>query len=117
MPGELSVVYLEPMGGAINRIDQKATAFPHRSAAYSIHILTGWSDADKDEPVLSWSREFYNELKPFSTGGVYVNLLGHDESDRVKNAYGTNFQKLREIKKKWDPGNLFRQNHNITPAN
>jgi len=116
VPGPLSVVYLEPMGGAINRIDQNATAFPHRSAAYSIHILTGWSDANKDEAVISWSREFYNELKPFSTGGVYVNLLGQDEKERVKSAYGTNFQKLREIKRKWDPGNLFRQNHNIKPA-
>ena len=116
LPGSLSVVYLEPMGGAINRIDQNATAFPHRSAAYSIHILAGWSDADKDKSVISWSKDFFHELKPFSTGGVYVNLLGQDEQKRVKNAYGNNYQKLREIKKKWDPDNIFRQNHNIEPS-
>lgn len=116
VPGPLSVVYLEPMGGAINRPEQYATAFPHRSAAYSLHILTGWSDAEKDEPVISWSREFHNELEPFSNGGVYVNLLGHDESERIKSAYGKNYKKLREIKRKWDPDNFFRQNHNITPA-
>lgn len=115
VPGPLSVVYFEPMGGAINRIDQDATAFPHRSAAYSIHILTGWSDSEIDESVISWGKEFHNELKPFSTGGVYVNLLGHDESERVKNAYGKNYPKLREIKGKWDPDNIFRQNHNIIP--
>jgi hypothetical protein len=65
--------------------------------------------------VTAWVRDFHESMTPFCTGGVYVNLLGTDESDRVRAAYGGNYDRLVEVKRKWDPKNLFRTNHNISP--
>lgn len=113
IPGPFSVAYLEPMGGAINRIDTDETAYPHRDAAYGLHIFPGWEDPDKDDVAIEWAKKFYKAMSSYSTGAVYVNLLGHDEKDRVPHAYGSNYEKLVRIKKKWDPDNLFRSNHNI----
>lgn len=115
LPGPMTVVYLEPMGGAIGRVEPSATAFPHRDAAYSVHILPGWSDPDRDGELVDRAREFHDALDPYATGGVYVNLLGRDEADRIGAAYGRNYDRLVEIKREWDPENLFSSNRNIDP--
>lgn len=115
IPGALSVAYLEPMGGAINRVSSTKTAFPHRSSAYGIHIFPGWIDPGMDDKPIAWAKEFFHAMAPYSNGGVYVNLLGHDEKERVKDAYGQNYSKLAKIKKRYDPENLFCNNHNINP--
>jgi Berberine and berberine like len=65
--------------------------------------------------VTSWARGFHESMTAFCTGGVYVNLLGTDEAHRVKAAYGSNYDRLVQLKRKWDPENLFRTNHNISP--
>jgi FAD/FMN-containing dehydrogenase len=114
--GPFSVAYLEPLGGAAGRVDPAATAFAHRDAAYSFHILGGWMDAAQDDEVQSWVKEFYGAMAPYSTGGVYVNLLGSGEHERVQAAYGDNYRRLAALKKKWDPENLLQVNHNIPPA-
>ena len=113
IPGPFSVAYLDPMGGAINRHTPTETAFPHRNAKYGIHILPGWIDQNSDPKNMEWAQKFFHAMEPHSNGGVYVNLLGHDEDNRVKSAYGFNFNRLRQIKKKWDPNNIFSSNHNI----
>jgi FAD/FMN-containing dehydrogenase len=64
---------------------------------------------------MEWARGFFRDTAQYATGGVYVNFLTDDESDRVKAAYGPNYQRLAEIKKKYDPQNLFRINQNIRP--
>lgn len=115
LPGAYTMVYFEPMGGAANRKDPVDTAFPHRNAAYSIHSLTGWSDAGHDNENISWAKGFHQALAPYAMGGVYVNLLSHDEKDRVKAAYGENYDRLSALKSKWDPQNVFGGNHNIIP--
>ncbi len=115
LPGAFTVAYLEPMGGEVNRIDPAATAFPHRKTAYSVHIFPGWDDPSKDGENIKWAKEFYQAMHKEAAGGVYVNLLSHDEKERVKAAYGENYDRLAEVKKKWDPGNFFRMNHNISP--
>jgi FAD/FMN-containing dehydrogenase len=114
--GAFTMAYFEPMGGAVGRIDPAATAFPHRDAAYSFHILAGWTDPSEDAAVVVWTRALHAALAPYSTGGVYVNLLGEDEPDRVRGAYGPNYDRLARLKRKYDPDNLFRVNHNIEPA-
>jgi hypothetical protein len=63
LPGAYSVAYLEPMGGEANRVDPAATAFPHRNAAYSLHIFPGWDDPKKDEENIKWAKEFYQAMQ------------------------------------------------------
>jgi FAD/FMN-containing dehydrogenase len=116
LPGPFSMVYFEPMGGAIERVDTSATAFPHRDAAYGFHILTGWAEPEKDDAIMAWTRDLHAAMAPHASGGVYVNLLGEDEPERTSAAYGSNAERLARIKAEWDPENVFRMNHNIEPA-
>ena len=117
LPGNHTMVALGAMGGAITRVDSVATAFPHRDAAFELYIWPEWSDPDEDEAVIEWAGTVHDAMSRYSTGGVYVNMLSHDEGNRVPEAYGQNHQRLAELKAKWDPNNLFRLNHNIPPAN
>lgn len=116
MTGELSAAYLEPLGGAAARVDPSATAFPHRGAAYSFHLMPGWTEPGRDAEVMAWAGACHDAMARHATGGVYVNLLGPDEEDRISAAYGANHQRLAEVKKKWDPENLFRSTYSIDPA-
>jgi FAD/FMN-containing dehydrogenase len=111
LPGAFTATYLEPSGGAVNRVAPDSTAFPHRDAAHSLHIFPCWSEATEAEENISWARKFHAQTQPEANGGVYGNLLGRDEKDRVKAAYRDNYDRLVQIKKKWDPENLFRMNH------
>jgi FAD/FMN-containing dehydrogenase len=114
--GALTIVYFEPMGGVLARIRPDATAFPHRAAAHSFHVLAGWSDADDDQAVMSWAASLHRAMARHANGGVYVNLLDPDEAGGVRAAYGPNYERLARIKATYDPGNLFRLNHNIEPS-
>ena len=116
LPGPFSMVYFEPLGGAIADVDPAATAFPHRSAAYTFHILTGWDDPGQDDAIIDWTRAFHEAMTPHATGGVYLNLLGADETKRVPAAYGDNLERLATLKHQWDPENLFCNNHNVEPT-
>jgi FAD/FMN-containing dehydrogenase len=73
-------------------------------------------DADDDESVLGWASDFHNAMAEHATGGVYVNLIADDETSRIPAAYGSNYGRLRELKKRWDPTNLFSSNYNIPPT-
>lgn len=115
LPGEFSSAFFEPQGGAVNRLDAAATAYPHREAAYSISMSSGWSDPADDGENIGWARSFYDAAAPHSTGGVYSNYMDFDEADRVRSAYGDNFDRLRQIKARYDPDNLFKANQNIKP--
>ena len=116
IPGPYTAVYLEPFGGAVARVDPTAAAFPHRRAAFGFHIFPGWAEPAQDEVNLAWLHAFDRAVTPHVTGGVYVNLLSDDETERVAAAYGPNYARLRELKRRVDPGNLFRSNHNVPPA-
>lgn len=115
LPGPFSAAYLDPLGGAVARVDPGATAFPHRRAATGVHIFPGWSDPEDDEAMIRWAREFHDALAPHATGGIYVNLLDGDEEDPERAAWGGNLERLRKVKGAWDPNNVFRMNHNIEP--
>ena len=115
MQGPLSAAYFDPMGGAIGRVDPATTAFAGRQAPYGFQVLAGWMDAAMDEPVGRWASEFHAAMAEHATGGVYVNLIADDEPDRVPAAYGDNYARLVELKRTWDPDNLFRGNYNIPP--
>jgi FAD/FMN-containing dehydrogenase len=116
LPGPLTQVALEPMGGAIAEVGPDVTAFAHRGATYSFGIWPGWDDPAADEDLIGWARTFHEAMAPYSTDGVYPNYLDSDEDERVRAAYGDNYDRLVEIKREWDPGNVFRVNQNVEPA-
>jgi len=74
-----------------------------------------WETGDP-APHIAWTRDFFTAMQTFSTGSVYVNTLAADDSSRVREAYGRTYERLAEINAKYDPSNLFRVNHNISPA-
>lgn len=113
MRGAFTAAYFDPGGGAIARVDPSATAYAGRDAPYGFHILAGWTDASEDASVMGWAADFHAAMAPHATGGVYVNLLADDEPDRVPAAYGANYARLVEVKRSWDPRNVFQSNHNI----
>lgn len=116
LPGAFSMVYLEPGGGAVARVEPSATAYPHRHAPFSLHIFPGWTDAGEDGRIIEWARRFHGEMAPYSTGGTYVNQLDGDEVEVARVAYGSNRDRLAGLKWKYDPQNVFRMNHNVAPA-
>jgi FAD/FMN-containing dehydrogenase len=106
------------LGGAIKRYDEQAMAVSHRNAEYIIAINTGWADPKDTEKQTQWTRDLWTAIRPFSSGGVYVNFLSADDGeDRVRAAYGaTKFERLVQLKSKYDPQNLFQMNKNIKPV-
>ena len=115
-PGPLSIVGIEPMRGAIARVDAAATAFAHRSAGFSFGLWAGWTDPAADEQMIARTRTFYEAMAPHATGGVYANYLDADDQEKVRSAYGGNYERLRKVKAVYDPQNFFRANQNIEPA-
>ena len=75
-----------------------------------------WEDPADDRRCIAWARDFFKATAPFASGGVYVNFLSADEGDRVRAAYGPNYDRLAQVKRTYDPANLFRMNPNIAPA-
>jgi FAD/FMN-containing dehydrogenase len=115
-PSPLSGVLVQTVCGAASRVASDATAFPHRRLPYAPVIVSQWLDAATSEKNVGWARDFWKALGPLAGGGVYVNDLSHDDADRVRTAYGPNYERLAALKKAYDPDNLFRLNPNITPA-
>jgi len=115
-PSPLSGVLVQTVCGAASRVASDATAFPHRRLPYAPVIVSQWLDAATSEKNIGWARDFWKALDPLAGGGVYVNDLSHDDGDRVRTAYGANYERLAALKKAYDPDNLFRLNPNITPA-
>jgi FAD/FMN-containing dehydrogenase len=105
------------LGGAIQRYDEQAMAVSHRNAEYIFAINTGWADLQDTEEQIQWTRDLWTAIRPFSSGGVYVNFLSDDDGeDRVRAAYGASkFERLVQLKTKYDPQNLFQMNKNIKP--
>jgi FAD/FMN-containing dehydrogenase len=106
------------MGGAVSRIGEDEMAVSHRDAPYNALIVGMWSEPAEDERVIGWVRWLWEALRPFSSGGVYVNYQAGDEGeDRIRAAYGAEkYERLVALKNKYDPTNLFRLNQNITPT-
>jgi hypothetical protein len=111
----LSVIPISPLGGAVGRMGEHDTAFGHRDTAFDIQIFGAWADPMEHDRHVAWVRDFSAALRPFAHG-VYVNELGNEGEDRVREAYNPiTYERLVAIKTKYDPGNLFRLNQNIKP--
>jgi len=106
-----------PGGGAIGRVPEDATAFGQRDAQWNLHYLSLWDDPAETDRNIAYTREFSGSMKPWATGRAYLNFLGDEGLQRVEAAYGPEkFARLRALKDKWDPTNLFRHNQNIPPS-
>ncbi|SEA59151.1 FAD-binding oxidoreductase [Paraburkholderia sartisoli] len=114
-PTIASLLVLQHVGGAIARVPASATPYANRDANYDCFPISIWDDPSDDDAAIQWAREVWNAIKPFSTGGVYVNNLGDEGEDRVRAAYGENHLRLTALKNTYDPTNLFRLNQNIRP--
>ena len=108
---------LRGLGGAMGRIPEDATAYGNRDALYNLSIDTTWDAPADDERMIAWTREAWSKVHELTGGGVYLNFagLGEDNDDLARGAYGRNYERLREVKRMYDPDNLFRGNVNITP--
>ena len=115
VPSPRSFFVFQQVGGAISRVPATATAYANRDAGYDSFPVSIWSDPAADEANIAWAREMYAVLRPFGMGGVYVNNLGDEGHERVKAAYGENYDRLVMLKRKYDRDNLFRLNQNVHP--
>jgi len=107
-------VFIVPLYGAITRVGVSDTAFPLRQPGYELDILGTWSDPADKASAVQWVKSLRDSLQPFAHG-VYVNQLGETSEELVRAAYGPNYARLVEIKKKYDPRNVLQLNQNIKP--
>lgn len=115
-PSPASAIGLQQLHGAAARVAPAATAFPHRRSQSELLILAVWADPADTERNVAWARDFFEAMQPFAARGVYVNDLGEEEGNRVRAAYGANYDRLAAIKAAYDPTNVFRSNQNIRPV-
>ena len=101
-------------GGAVKRVDELATAFPHRNVETMLIVGSVWDDAAQDEEVIGMSRTWFGAIEPF-TGGYYSNI-DFDRANPEAGSYGPAYPRLQQVKAKYDSGNLFRLNNNVLPA-
>ena len=105
------------MGGAVARADEDATAFSGRSAGHTFNITASTETSDGFDSEREWVRGLWSALEPHHLDSVYVNFLMDEGEERVRAAYGTErYERLKALKAKYDPGNLFRLNQNISPG-
>jgi berberine-like enzyme len=116
----MSAIHLHHMGGAVGRVGPADTAFSGRTAAYTYNLISTWTDPAEDGRHIGANRELAAQLAQLSQDGSYVNFLTDttdDSNTLVRAAYGgALYQRLARLKREFDPGNLFRANHNIRPA-
>ena len=118
-PGPMVQLLIEPMGGAISRVPDGATALGRRDVPWCYHALGMWMepDAETADAHVAWTRALAEDVEPHTTGGVYLNYTSDVGEDRVRASYGAEkYDRLVALKDRYDPGNLFRLNQNIKPS-
>ncbi|MCZ6831524.1 MAG: FAD-binding oxidoreductase, partial [Gammaproteobacteria bacterium] len=114
-PSPLAVTALQQLHGAATRVSPTETAFPHRYDHYNFIPMARWTDPLETGRNLEWSRDFWQAMQPHTDAAVYGNDLGEEDDDRLRDAYGPNYDRLVGLKRQYDPTNLFRLNQNIQP--
>jgi FAD/FMN-containing dehydrogenase len=114
-PTMSSTMHLYPINGACHRVAPDATAFGHREANFSMVVVSAWADPSDDEANIGWVRDYSHAIAPHSEVGGYINFMDGDDNERIRANYGGNYDRLVEVKRTYDPGNLFRVNQNIVP--
>jgi FAD/FMN-containing dehydrogenase len=116
IPSPLTVVLLQPLGGAYARVDEHATALSHRDAGWAYHALSMWPDPADTTLNRKWTEGLAETMAAYGTGAVHPNYVSEDAGDRVRRFYGTEtYERLVAVKRRWDPQNVFALNQNIRP--
>jgi hypothetical protein len=114
LPSAQSEIVIAHLGGAIGRVPAEATAYVHRNALFVLNIHARWEHLDEDERSRTWACELFESTRPHSTGGVYINFIGQEDTKRVRAAYNpVTWGRLVRLKHRYDPTNLFRWNQNV----
>jgi len=114
-PSPMSQIIIEHLHGAASRVPVASTACALRLTGFNVVIISQWADAEETELNIAWARETFASLAPFLAERRYVNYLERDAIDVSEAAYGPNLARLRDLKAKWDPDNIFHHNVNIVP--
>ena len=116
VPSPRTAIHIHHLEGAVGRIGENATAFAHRDARYILNFVGLWQDTFVADRNIAWVRSAWQAIRPYSTGVANINFLGDEGDERVRAAYGAEkYARLVELKKKYDPSNLFHLNQNIRP--
>ena len=114
VPSTMSAILLEHFHGAVTRVEGGETAVPHREEGWNLLIPSVWTDTADNEANIAWTRETFAALRPHFGSGRWLNYLGDDQADgAIRAAYGRNYDRLPEVKRRYDPDNVFHLNHNI----
>lgn len=114
-PTMSSTMHLYPIDGACHRVGADETAFGHRDASFSMVVVSAWEDPADDEANTQWVRQYSAAIAPHSEPGGYINFMAADDDDRIPANYGDSYARLVDVKRRYDPDNLFRINQNIQP--
>jgi FAD/FMN-containing dehydrogenase len=112
-PGSQSIVFT--WGGEVARRGG-TTPMAQREASWILHPFCMWEDAADDVKQITWGRRCRRDFEPWTTGGIYLNFIGDEGADRVRAAFGDDYDRLAAVKAEFDPDNVFSGNQNIEPA-
>ncbi len=116
VPSPMSAILIEHFHGAVTRVGAADTAVPHREEGFNLVLPSIWPDPAANEANIAWTKDTFAAMKEFLTGGRWLNYLADDQGeDAIRGAYGANWDRLVEVKRRIDPENVFHQNHNIAP--
>jgi FAD/FMN-containing dehydrogenase len=115
VPFVSSTMHVYPINGAAHRVAPEATAFAYRDATFATVIVGAWPDPADTDANVAWVRDYYDATAPHSEEGGYVNFMAGDDQDRIRANYRGNYDRLVEVKRRYDPDNLFHLNQNIAP--
>jgi len=115
-PSPVTTILVERFGGVAGRVPWDETAYYHRDQKFIVTVDSGWVEDSQEPAARAWTEQVWDRVRPYVSEATYVNFLDADESDRVPASYGANYDRLRAIKKQYDPKNFFRSNWNILPA-
>jgi FAD/FMN-containing dehydrogenase len=117
-PSPMTSMLLENFHGAVSRVPVDATAVPHREPGHNFAITSVWTDPAATDENVAWTRESFEAMAPYLVGRRYLNYFSDDDTgeEAARAAYGSNYERLVEVKTAYDPTNMFRQNVNVPPA-
>lgn len=115
-PSPMTSVIIMPNGGAVHRVPEGATALGWRSAKWSLHLLSLWEDTASDDQNIEWTRNLSQAMRPWAQEAAYLNYLMDEGEQRVKDSFGSHYERMVTLKNKYDPTNFFRLNQNIKPT-
>jgi FAD/FMN-containing dehydrogenase len=115
VPSPMTAMLLEHFHGAVTRIGPTETAVPHRDEGWNLLLPSEWIDHADTDANITWTKDTYAALSEHFSGGRWLNYLGDDQDDAISSAYGPNYERLVEVKRRYDPDNVFHLNHNLVP--